>query len=117
VSTTALKLISSMATREILAELATQYAHTFSQPITAEAAGGVDVAKRVQLGEAVDIVVLANNAINQLITAGKLLAGSLVAKGDSEPLRLVGITLSAVFSLLYALLFLPALLLGYRGRT
>src|SRR6267154_5286653 len=67
-----------MATREILAELATQYAHTFSQPITAEAAGGVDVAKRVQLGEAVDIVVLANNAINQLITAGKLLAGSRI---------------------------------------
>jgi molybdate transport system substrate-binding protein len=78
VSTTALKVISSMATREILAELATQYVHAFSQTITTEAAGGVDVAKRVQAGEAVDIVVLANKAINQLITAGKLLAGSRI---------------------------------------
>jgi len=66
-----------MATRELLAELVTQYARACSQTITSEAAGGVDVAKRVQAGEAVDIVVLANNAIDKLITAGKLMAGRI----------------------------------------
>jgi hypothetical protein len=34
----------------------------------------------------------------------------------SLPLRLVGITMEAVFALLRALLFLPARLLGWRGR-
>ena len=34
----------------------------------------------------------------------------------SLPLRLVGITLEAVFAFLRALLFLPARLLGWRGR-
>ena len=73
-----IKLISSMATREILAELIAQYQATTSQSVVAEAAGGVDVAKRVQAGEAVDVVVLAANAIDQLIADGKLLAGSRV---------------------------------------
>lgn len=72
-TTTALKLLSSMATRELLAELSTQYSRSTSQPIQAEAGGGVDVAKRVQSGEAVDIVVLADNAINKLIAEGKVL--------------------------------------------
>lgn len=34
----------------------------------------------------------------------------------SLPLRLVGITLDAAFALLRAILFLPARVLGYRGR-
>lgn len=34
----------------------------------------------------------------------------------SLPLRLIGISLDAVFALLKALLFLPARLFGYRGR-
>ena len=32
------------------------------------------------------------------------------------PLRLLGITLEAVFALLRAILFLPARVLGYRGK-
>ena len=35
----------------------------------------------------------------------------------SLPLRLVGITLGAVFALLKAILYLPARLLGYAKRT
>lgn len=88
--TTPLELISSMATREILSELAARYAAEYSQDIVTEAAGGVDVAKRVQAGEAVDIVVLANNAINKLITDGKLLAHSrvdLVKSGVAVAIR------------------------------
>ena len=67
-----------MATREILAELVASYQTTTSHPVIAEAGGGVDVARRVQAGEAFDVVVLAANAIEQLITDGKLLAGSRV---------------------------------------
>lgn len=79
-----------MATREILNELATQFSRGHSAAITTEAAGGVDVAKRVQAGEAVDIVVLANNAIDKLIAAGKLLADSrtdLVRSGIAIAIR------------------------------
>ena len=67
-----------MATREVLGELASRYQRATGQPVTAEAAGGLEVAKRVQLGAAVDVVVLASNAIDKLIAEGKLLAGSRV---------------------------------------
>ena len=67
-----------MATREVLAELVSQYPRIIAQPVTAEAAGGVDVAKRVQSGETVDVVVLASDAIEKLIAEGRLLAGSRV---------------------------------------
>jgi molybdate transport system substrate-binding protein len=73
-----LKLVSSMATREVLGELASRYQRATAQPVTTEAAGGVDVAKRVQLGEGLDIVVLASNAIDTLIAEDRLLAGSRV---------------------------------------
>jgi molybdate transport system substrate-binding protein len=73
-----LKLISSMATREVLAELAARFQQATQRSVTTEAAGGVDVAKRVQNGEAVDVVVLASTAIDKLITDGKVLAGSRV---------------------------------------
>lgn len=77
-SPTPLKLISSMATRELLVELAAQCSQALAQPLTTEAAGGVDVARRVYADEEVDLVVLASNAINKLIAEGKLLADSRV---------------------------------------
>lgn len=67
-----------MATREVLRALAGRYERETQQPISTSAAGGVDVAKRVRNGEAVDIVVLASNAIDGLIADGKVLAGSRV---------------------------------------
>lgn len=73
-----LKLISSMATRELLAEMVSLYERQSGQSIVSEAVGGVDVAKRVQAGEAVDVVVLASNAIDKLVADQKLLAGSRV---------------------------------------
>lgn len=73
-----LKLISSMATRELLAEMVSLYERESGQSIVSEAAGGVDVAKRVQAGESVDVVVLAANAIDKLISDHKVLAGSRV---------------------------------------
>lgn len=73
-----LKLLSSMATRELLNELAIGCEKDLSQPVIAEAAGGVDVAKRVQAGEAVDIVALASNVIDKLIAEDRLLKESRV---------------------------------------
>ena len=67
-----------MATRELLAELASQYQQEFARAVAIASAGGVDVAKRVQGGEPVDVVVLAASAIDQLIKQGHLRAGSRV---------------------------------------
>ena len=67
-----------MATREILAALAADFERATGLAVRAEAAGGVDVANRVQAGETVDVVVLAANAIDKLVGAGRLLAGSRV---------------------------------------
>jgi molybdate transport system substrate-binding protein len=74
----ALKLLSSMATRELLNELVAQYERSSGQRVTTEAAGGVDVAKRVRAGEAVDVVVLSSTAIDSLIAAGSLLPDSRI---------------------------------------
>jgi molybdate transport system substrate-binding protein len=85
-----LKLLSSMATRELLAELAELYRRRTGGALSTEAAGGVDVAKRVKLGEAVDVVVLASNAIDALIADERCLAGSrvdLVASGVAVAVR------------------------------
>ena len=76
--TASLKLLSSMATRELLNELVAEYERSTGQPVMAEAAGGVDVAKRVRAGESVDVVVLASTAIDSLIAAGSLLPDSRV---------------------------------------
>jgi molybdate transport system substrate-binding protein len=65
-----IKGISSMATRQLLAELVADYKKTTNIDIAIESVGGVDAAKRVQAGEAFDVVVLASDAIDKLIHAG-----------------------------------------------
>jgi molybdate transport system substrate-binding protein len=75
---TPLKLLSSMATRDLLREMVSGYQVETARAVSCEAAGGIDVARRVQSGEAVDVVVLAGNAIDKLIEEKKLLAGSRV---------------------------------------
>jgi len=73
-----IRIISSMATRQLLAELVAQYQQTTNLEISTESVGGVDAAKRVRAGEAFDVVVLAANAIDDLIEAGKIASGSRV---------------------------------------
>ena len=73
-----LHVISSMATRELMSELARDYASATSREVATEAAGGVDVAKRVERGDALEVVVLAASAIDKLIAERKVLAGSRV---------------------------------------
>ena len=67
-----------MATRDVLRELAARYEAASAKAVTIEAAGGIDVAKRVERGDALEVVVLAANVIDRLMGQGKILAGSRV---------------------------------------
>jgi molybdate transport system substrate-binding protein len=66
-----------MATRQLLAELVAAYFDRSGQAIAMESVGGVDAARRVQAGEAFDVVILASDAMAKLIGAGHLRADSL----------------------------------------
>lgn len=82
--------ISSMATRQVLAELAAAYTARTGEQVAIESVGGVDAARRVQAGEAFDLVVLASNAIDALQAAGRVLPGSkldLVRSGVAIAVR------------------------------
>ena len=76
--TSPLKVLSSMATRQVLAELAAAYEARSSRSVILESIGGVDAARRVRAGEALDAVVLASDAIEQLVEEGRIVAGSRV---------------------------------------
>ena len=64
--------ISSMATRQVLAELAQAYERRSGRAVMFEAVGGVDAARRVQAGESFDWVALAADAIDRLSASGRL---------------------------------------------
>jgi molybdate transport system substrate-binding protein len=70
-----LKLLSSMATKDLLQVLARDFERAHALNVVVESVGGVDVGRRVRAGEAVDAVVLAANTIDQLGLEGHLLAG------------------------------------------
>ncbi|MEY4295147.1 MAG: hypothetical protein RLY82_835, partial [Pseudomonadota bacterium] len=61
-----------MATRQLLAEMVADYKKLSDADISIESVGGVDAAKRVQAGEAFDVVILASDAIDKLIAAGHI---------------------------------------------
>jgi molybdate transport system substrate-binding protein len=61
--------ISSMATRQLLAELSSEFTRQSGVPVQFESVGGVDAARRVQAGEAFDLVVLASDALEKLIAS------------------------------------------------
>ncbi len=73
-----LRGISSMATKALLAKLCAAYAARAAQTVQIESVGGVDAAKRVQAGEALDVVLLAKDAIERLIATGHVQPGSRV---------------------------------------
>ena len=82
--------ISSMATRQVLAELCAAYERQAGDKVSIESVGGVDAAKRVQAGETFDVVVLASNAIDALIGTGRIDAASkadLVHSGVAVAVR------------------------------
>ena len=67
-----------MATRLVLAELAQAYQARCGVAVQIESVGGVDAARRVQAGEALDVVMLAADALDRLQASGHVVAGSRV---------------------------------------
>ena len=70
--------ISSMATRAVLADLTRAFEARSGSQVAIESVGGVDAALRVQAGEALDVVVLARDAIDRLLEMGHLVPGTEV---------------------------------------
>jgi molybdate transport system substrate-binding protein len=68
--------ISSMAMRQVLAELGDVYERQARQPVKTLSVGGVEAARRVRDGEAFDFVVLAADAIERLAESGRVDPGS-----------------------------------------
>ena len=82
--------ISSMATRQVLAELTTAFSERSGHTVAIESVGGVDAARRVQAGEAFDVVILASDAIDKFIAGGAIEHGSrmdLVRSGVAVAVR------------------------------
>jgi len=69
--------ISSMATRQFLAEAVAAWQERAGAAVAIDSVGGVDAAKRVQAGEAFDVVILAADAIGKLAAAGRIVDGSV----------------------------------------
>jgi molybdate transport system substrate-binding protein len=86
--TSPIKIVSSMATRQVLAELVGAFDSLHK--VVLESVGGVEAARRVRAGEPFDAVVLAADVIDQLIGEGRIVAGSrvdLVRSGVSMAVR------------------------------
>ena len=64
-----------MATRQVLAELAPACAAAVGVQMAIESVGGVDAARRVQAGEAFDLVMLAQDALQTLADPSRARAG------------------------------------------
>lgn len=65
-----------MATSRLLAELVDAWGRRGGAEVCFESVGGVDAARRVHDGEKFDVVVLAADAIDKLVAAGRVVAGS-----------------------------------------
>src|ERR1700759_2983515 len=75
--------ISSMATRQILADLVAPCERRTGCRIAVQSMGGVDAAQRIRAGEPTDIIVLASAVMEQLETEGCVVAGSRAAFANS----------------------------------
>ncbi len=76
---TTLTLISSMATKALLADLVAAFSAQHPDvTVAVTSVGGVDAAKRVQAGETFDVVALASDAIEKLAAGGSVVADSRV---------------------------------------
>ena len=73
-----LRLVSSMAPKQLLADLAAQWQRSTGLAVSITSVGGLDAARRVREGEAFDAVVLASDAIDSLINGGYAVPGSKV---------------------------------------
>src|SRR4051812_50046413 len=70
--------VSSMATRQILADLAESYERRTGCRVAIRSMGGVEAARRGRAGEPTDVIVLASNVMGQLEAEGHLVSRSRV---------------------------------------
>jgi molybdate transport system substrate-binding protein len=68
--------ISSMATRQILADLIGRYEQRTGCPVVIHSIGGVEAARRIRAGEPTDVIILASNVMEQLEAEGHIVSGS-----------------------------------------
>lgn len=79
-----------MATRQLLGQLTSMFTQQTGWALALESVGGVDAARRVQAGEPFDVVFLASEAIDKLMTSGHVMASSkhdLVHSGVAVAVR------------------------------
>lgn len=77
-ASTPIKVMTSLATKDFLAEFLVQYEASTGQALAYENTGGVEIARRARAGEVFDVVILASGVIDALQAEGKLSAGSKV---------------------------------------
>ena len=77
-ASTPIKVMTSLATKDFLAEFLVQYEASTGQTLAYENTGGVEIARRARADEVFDVVILASGVIDALLAEGKLIAGSKV---------------------------------------
>ena len=75
--TATVSVLSSMATRRSLADIAQTYEETTGAPVAVTSIGGVEAARRVREGAAFDVVVLADGALRTLAGDGFIAAETI----------------------------------------
>jgi molybdate transport system substrate-binding protein len=73
-----IKVLASGAVKEAYLELLPQFEQASGHKVAAEWLSTPDIRKRIAAGEAADLVILADNATQELIQQGKLAAGSRI---------------------------------------
>ncbi len=68
--------VSSMATRQVLLDLAEAFQRRTGRNVAMRAVGGVEAARMVRAGEACDLVVLASNVMEKLESESRVIPGS-----------------------------------------
>jgi molybdate transport system substrate-binding protein len=74
--TTTITGISSMATRQLLTDLSRSFEQTAPWKVEIESMGGVDAARIVRDGKAIDVIVLASNVMEKLESDGWIVPGT-----------------------------------------
>ena len=77
-------VLSSMATRHILADLARDYQRQYGRKVDIRSMGGVEAAKLARAGERADVVVLASKVMGSLEAEGHIARGSIRNFARSE---------------------------------
>jgi molybdate transport system substrate-binding protein len=68
--------VSSMATRQLLSDLSGSFEQAAAWKVEIEAMGGVDAARLIREGKALDVIVLASNVMEQLEKESWIVAGT-----------------------------------------